>query len=242
MTCFTRKNIDSIESLGEILVRHREYKGVSLERAAAAIQVDPKYLRLLEADDYRNMPEGVYMKNFLKRYADFLNIGANLAILIFEKEKSVYFKTIVDRRPKIERHPILKRILHYFQPNFLKYYGIAIVSIAVFVYLGLSVNRIFAKPELIIKNPTVENLITAEKSIKIEGVTEREVELFVNSERLLGHANGEFEFTVDLQNGLNVIAIEARKKHSRPNIVYRRIIVKDDAEATPVAAIANGNN
>jgi len=226
MVSFQKKKIASIESLGEKLSHHRKEKKISLEQAAKKMQLSAKYLKFLENDDYDNLPAEVYSKNFLKKYAEFLSLNADTVIALFQREKQIYLKT---KKNKTKNHthfysPLLNLIL---KPAFLKYTVIFLVFILVLFYLGTSINKIFAPPELIIKHPEQHSIITDQKTIEINGVTEKEVELTINDKQILADNDGRFALWLDLQKGLNLIKITAKKKHSRANTIYRQIIVED---------------
>ena len=60
----------------------------------------------------------------------------------------------------------------------------------VIAYLGVSVNNIFAPPELIIKTPHEQSLITDNRTVQLEGITEKEVALTVNDRPILSDKDG----------------------------------------------------
>lgn len=62
-------------SLGETLNLAREKQGLSLEAIAAEIHVRPSVLRAIETDDTAGIPR-VYLKGYIRRYAQRLNIPA----------------------------------------------------------------------------------------------------------------------------------------------------------------------
>ena len=101
------------------------------------------------------------------------------------------------------------------------------------VYISYGVNRIFSPPELIIKNPSAGNIIVTTSNILIEGVTEKEVELLINNKQVLYDEDGRFSVNLDLQKGLNIIKISSSKKHSKPNIVYKQVVVDNIIESNP---------
>ena len=76
-------------------------------------------------------------------------------------------------------------------------------------------------------NQPAENLITLENQITIQGYSEKEVSLKINDRPLLSDKQGGFNLTIDLQKGLNIIKISAQKKHSKEQVVYRKIIVSE---------------
>ncbi len=70
------------ETIGQRLKRAREYRHLTLEKAAEATRIRPQYLQALEADDFSVMPSPVQARGFLRNYADYL--GLNLEQILAE--------------------------------------------------------------------------------------------------------------------------------------------------------------
>jgi len=62
------------ETIGQRLKKAREYRNLSLEKAADATHIRSVYLRALEADDFSTMPSPVQARGFLRNYAQYLNL------------------------------------------------------------------------------------------------------------------------------------------------------------------------
>jgi len=60
--------------LGELLERRRLEKGLSLREVEEATKIRTRYLQGLEREDYTVLPDAVYVRGFLKTYADFLGL------------------------------------------------------------------------------------------------------------------------------------------------------------------------
>lgn len=59
---------------GAQLATERMQQGYSLEYVAGKLHLRVKLIELLEADDYYNMPEPVFIKGYLRAYAKLLNL------------------------------------------------------------------------------------------------------------------------------------------------------------------------
>jgi cytoskeleton protein RodZ len=60
--------------LGDTLRQAREAKGLSLEQVEAATKIRSAYLQAMEEEAYERMPAPVYVRGFLKNYAQFLGL------------------------------------------------------------------------------------------------------------------------------------------------------------------------
>jgi len=62
------------ESIGQRLKKAREYRNLTLEKAADATHIRSVYLKALEADDFSTMPSPVQARGFLRNYAQYLDL------------------------------------------------------------------------------------------------------------------------------------------------------------------------
>jgi cytoskeletal protein RodZ len=61
-------------SLGEELRRERELREISLREISEATKISIRILEAIENDNYQILPGGVFNRNFLRAYADFIGI------------------------------------------------------------------------------------------------------------------------------------------------------------------------
>ncbi|HUT22551.1 MAG TPA: helix-turn-helix domain-containing protein [Candidatus Bipolaricaulota bacterium] len=228
MVSFNNKKINAIKTLGEKLQEHRLNYGLSLESISKETAINLKYLIALESDNYEKLPADIYTCNFLKKYAVFLDLNPETAIETYVQEKILYYKTKKQckeiRDKKIGK---VRKVVNFFlSPVFLKYSFSVVVVAALLIYIGWSVNRIFTPPHLVIMEPQ-DSLITVSRQLWIKGESEKEAFLTMNGQEIISDHDGRFSNKVDLQKGLNVIKITARKKHSKENVQYLQIILEE---------------
>jgi len=221
MTGFVSKKISKIQTLGERLAAHRSDLGLSIAKAAKLLNLNSRYLKLFESDAYQQLPADVYTWNILKNYSRLLKLNPDMVVETFKKEKDFHLKT-----QKQKEQIKVNRFLNFFlNPRLLKYAFVFLIIASVLFYLGYGINRIITPPILLVTSPE-KNIYTDKNEIEIAGVTEKEVDLRINDQPLLTDTSGRFLLTVNLLKGLNLIKISAQKKHSKPSIVYRQIIVQ----------------
>jgi cytoskeletal protein RodZ len=71
--------------LGNNLRQAREAKGLTLEQAEEATKIRSAYLQALEEERYDLMPAPVYVKGFLKNYAQFLGLDAKEIVSLYQQ-------------------------------------------------------------------------------------------------------------------------------------------------------------
>lgn len=226
MTGFISKKIESIVTLGEKLTTHRLVKNITQEKAAHLLNINVRYIKDLEKDNYKELPADVYTMNILRRYAELLDLNPYTVIDLFNKEKNIFIKT--QKKNHAGKITFWQRLANIFlNPKLLKYAAGIIILGAILSYIGWGINRIISPPRLDISSPA-DNLIIKEHQIEIKGSTEKEVNLTINNRLLLSDKDGNFSLNIDLQTGLNVINITAKKKYSKEQTIIRKIIVESD--------------
>ena len=73
------------ETLGEKLRQAREERGISISEVAEQTRISPHYLELIELDDYRTLPGGIFNKGFVKSYAKYVGIDEVEALQDYSK-------------------------------------------------------------------------------------------------------------------------------------------------------------
>jgi cytoskeleton protein RodZ len=63
--------------IGHLLEHARQRQSISLEEAERATMIRKDFLRQLESDDHSAMPEPIYVRGFVKAYANFLGLDGD---------------------------------------------------------------------------------------------------------------------------------------------------------------------
>jgi len=219
---FKKKNITD-PSVGETLQAQRQQKKLSLEAASAATKISVKYLTALENGDYKNLPDGVYARNFLREYCYYLKLDCKYLLESFKEEINLV-KIEEKDRPVFSRQ-LPKRQYFFSLPKVTRNIILLIAIILGFVYLGLRIEQVIAPYRLTIDFPP-ENYVTSERKITLTGQAEREARLFVNNQDVFSDETGRFSQEVNLKEGLNVITVKAKKKYGREATAVRQVLVK----------------
>lgn len=89
----TQMTMDSVEEPthekpGAQLAAARIQKGYTAEYVASKLHLRVRVIELLEADDYKNMPESVFIKGYLRAYAKLLDIAFQPLLDTFNSQHS----------------------------------------------------------------------------------------------------------------------------------------------------------
>ncbi len=218
---FIANNIqDDSLSPGELLRRRRQKKKISLNQISKETGIKETYLEAIETDKIDILPSGVYIKSFISRYAEFLDLDikdmfpdAKAKTQNGVKQKSLFVKQVVRGKyfwsmPKLAKSVLL----------------VAIVGLG-FFYLLLSFKNITSSPRLDIFYPN-DNLIISKKDIEIKGNVNPGIKVVINGENILTDLDGDFSKNINLKDGINIVQIVAKKVYGRDTVVNRQILVK----------------
>ncbi|NEP14003.1 MAG: helix-turn-helix domain-containing protein [Symploca sp. SIO2C1] len=72
---FYQEQIEKLEELGSRLQQFRTQQSITLEEVAQRTRIQARLLRAIEEGDLEQLPEPVYIKGFIKRFADALGLN-----------------------------------------------------------------------------------------------------------------------------------------------------------------------
>ncbi len=205
---FVKKNVGTF-TLGERLNKLRSEKRITLGEVSKSTRIQVKYLEYLESGRFEKLPADVYVKGFLRSYAQYLGMDENYLMRLYEREKEIHnnIKKEEPKTPPWRGKPIrFSNII--ITPKFLVAFLVVFFVGLGFFYLYRELSIFISNPRLVITSP-INNFSTEEKAIMVEGVTEKDAKLFINGQSTIVDENGKFSEVLILQSGLNTIKIKA---------------------------------
>ncbi len=205
----------NIQALGAGLKTQRRQKKLEPEKVSKDLGIPLKYLEAMEDGRFFDLPNEKYAKKATRFYCRYLNL-----------DHEGYWKEIKRFQPFA---PISQNIKGW---DFWHWHAIGRkvliwgTVLLVLIFLGFSVERIFAAPRLEITSPKTLDLRTTDNQIEVVGKSQKEAEILVNNKEFFVDKDGIFKAPIDLQSGLNFIKIEAKKKYGRTSDVLIRVLVK----------------
>lgn len=213
MNGFTKKSIRTL-TLGEKLKKLRSDKRISLNEVSRLTKIQIAYLEYLEEGEYEKLPADVYVKGFLRSYADFLGVDGQIMLKLYEKEKGIRNNLEKKRKPKKEKVKPLNVSSFIFTPQKILFLAIFVIVLCGLIFLFREINSFGSQPSLVIFSPE-NNSEVSENSIFVEGTTDKDALLFINEQPILVGDEGKFKESVTLQAGINSINIKAINKFEK---------------------------
>jgi len=212
---FTKKSVGTL-TLGEKLKKLRSEKRFSLNEVSRITRIQAIYLEYLEEGLYEKLPADVYVKGFLRSYADFLGTNEQILIKLYEKEKGIRKNVEESKFPQVNKAVSKPINISAFvvTPQKLAVYIIALLIIAGIAYLYREIGSFSDAPRLIILNPAADAKVE-NNSLSVEGMTEKDAKLFINDQPILVNDDGKFKENLTLQKGVNTINLKAINKFGK---------------------------
>lgn len=208
------KNNQSPNPLGNLLREARASQGVSLSKASKDLGVAVKYLEAVENNNPQQLPGKEYFNFFLKKYCSYLKLD----YLSLQK--------LTDKQSESASNDKTKNVNSFSWSKFNRSFFYFIAIVALLSFLFWNVEAIFRPPQLEIFSPA-DGVITFERQLEIKGKSTKEAEVSINNRPVLVDSDGRFSALIDLQKGLNLIKISAKKRYGRASIAEVRVLFNE---------------
>lgn len=219
MALFSKKSIMQTATLGERLREVREESRCALAEASQATGVPQHHLEALERGDYDRLPGDIYVRNFLRRYAQFLKLNEERVLESYAAERALVKPTERRLPGPAPTHTSLTLTLA------TKRIAIGAVALAVLVYLGVELRHILAAPNLAVDEPA-SSIITRSPVIDVAGRTDPEAAVVINGQAVQVAEDGRFRESVTLHPGRNTIQVTAVKKRGKRYTISREVVLE----------------
>jgi len=218
MNGFIKKSIGTL-TLGEKLKKLRSDRRISLSEVSKHTRIQVKYLEYLEEGRYEKLPADVYVRGFLKNYADFLGVDANILIRLYEKEKGIKDNLEKNKNRELaqERAKPLKINSFVLTPKIITISSIILLTLGGFFYLYKEVGSFASAPILVVLSPE-QNAFISGNAVLVEGKTEKDARLFINEQAILVNDDGKFREELTLQAGNNFITVKAVNRFEKETV------------------------
>ena len=241
LTRFKTKKVNITVTVGECLKKKREEKGISIKEINEKLKIKMSYLEDLEENNYDKLPPDVYVKGFIRSYAQFVGFNAQKMVDLYSKEKLINDKIENKKNPKRKINKGRKFLISNYiiiTPKILTViFSLFILSIIGY-YLWHQISSFNSTPYLFISSPIADQ--ASDKSeIEIAGQTEAQAVLKINGEDVFIDSDGYFSEIIPLESGNNVLVVEATNRFNRTARQVRNIVYEKKLDPVPVDFLEN---
>ncbi|PIP27155.1 MAG: hypothetical protein COX30_03440 [Candidatus Moranbacteria bacterium CG23_combo_of_CG06-09_8_20_14_all_39_10] len=243
---FTKKSVRT-QTLGEKLRNFRSEKRISLLEVSRSTRIQFKYLECLEEGNYGELPADVYVKGFLRGYAEFFGVDERILIRQYEKEKGIKINLEKANGTRVEKKEPINISPFLITPKIIAIAAGALLVFGGLFYLYREIGAFANKPTLVILSPN-QNAVESSNSVVVSGATDKDAKVFINNQPVLVSDEGKFNENLALQFGTNAINIKSVNRFDRvttENLLiqstYQQAPINDAPENTQIEIVPENN-
>lgn len=203
---------------GEVLKAKREKLRKGLSIISEETKIQKRYLQYIENNDFSKFDSEVFLVGFIKIYAKYLDLDSVKVLALYRRSNPTKRINTVKRKD----NNIFKKPKITITPRILITISIILFVLGIFTYIGIQIYKFQSPPKLAITEPLNDSTVT-ENMINIKGTVSQEATLDINGE-LVNSNNGKFEHTIQLNEGINIINVKARKNSN--NVLETTEVIK----------------
>lgn len=222
-----------MKTVGEILAEARLSKGITLSEAERNTKIRVETIQALEENNFAILPSSVYIRGFIKNYADYLGLDPERTLAIFRRqfeEKPSGDPIIPDLSPK--ESPKLT-----LTPSRVLGLGVSILVLGFLGYLLAQYQSFAAAPLIDISSPK-DGLQVNNGTIEVSGRTDPDASLRINGQSVQLTESGAFSVSVTLPDGTTQLTFSATNKLGRVTTVNRIVNVAVARASEPIGPAA----
>ncbi len=204
-------------TLGEKLKKIRSEYRISLNEVYKQTKIQVKYLEYLENGEYEKLPAEVYVRGFVRSYAQFLGTDEEVLVKMYERERNI--QKNLKKEQFQEQTKSTFNFPHFIvTPKLFIVSGVIVVALSGFIYLYREFQSFASVPRLVILEPSDGQVINTH-DVSVRGTTEKDASVIINGQSVLVHDNGEFSEQVGLQPGLNTFTVVSSNKFKKEKVI-----------------------
>lgn len=212
-----------MQTVGQLLKKTREEKGLTLESVEESTKIRLRYLEALEKDDYRALPSAIAARGFIRNYGKLLSLPNETLQALFRRDFLETDSGQVVPRGMVK--PLNEPEVFSWNPKRTAFLLTGIVVLALGFYFIRQLIFLGSSPSLRFIQPQEGQNIDAHELVVV-GQTDPEAAVQINGQLAQVEKDGSFRFSLDLPSGKNVITITSTSKSNKVTKLTRTVYIK----------------
>lgn len=194
-------------TVGEVLKNKRQNLKITIDIASSDTKIQKRYLEYIENNEFSPFESDVFLTGFIKIYAEYLDLDVNKILALYRRTNPVKKE---DEKVAYKRNSSQKGKLSIFTPQSVMITLLIVFAIGIITYIAMQIYKFQTPPNLTIEQPS-QDITVEENSVSVKGKTDTNVVVEINDIVISTDEFGNFEKKVDLNEGINLITIKAKK-------------------------------
>lgn len=223
---FVTKKIGA-QMLGETLLEARRKKSISIKALSRHLNIKKEYLEALEAGNFRSLPADIYIRSYLETLASYLELEQENLIGLYQQERGIQKQIKISSSSARKKNYKIPKII--ITPRTFYIGLVSLIVLLLFVYLWYEFSGLSRLPKVNVYEPSYDQTIK-DNVITLSGQTDPDALLTINDQLIYIDSSGSFKEKIGLQQGINVIKVQATNRLGRKSTIERKIIVEKPKE------------
>jgi len=215
----------NIIQLGSILRESREAQGISIEKMAARTHIKVEHLINIETENFEKMPPKIFIKGIVAKYCEVCNLAKDEMLDRFDRY------LIEDTKVNTRHDKLFKeRKKMHSKWNFSRLFLILFLGLVGF-FIVIQASSLLLPPKIEIYYPS-SDLSSDAPSVEISGRVLRTKEFMINNQVVNVDKEGNFNYVLALESGVNNILIVAKNNWGKTSEILRKVIYMSTTSTT----------
>lgn len=215
-----------MKNVRSILKNERKRQNLTIGQVADQTKIPIKKLEALESGRYEEFDSEVYLKGFLRNYANFLKLEIDKVMAVYRRERGINEEQIISASDHGGEKPSF-----VLTPAKVTIFLVSFAIIVLITFVGIQINRIVRPPTLTltlpvaVEAPSETNFETDLPVITFAGSIEAGSVLTINGNNV--NTNNLQEFRLEdyaLEPGPNKIIFEAENQFLKKNTITLTVV------------------
>ncbi|KUK76550.1 MAG: Uncharacterized protein XD93_0850 [candidate division WS6 bacterium 34_10] len=196
-------------TVGEVLKKQRKELGKTVEQVALDTKIQPRFITYIESNDFEKFDSPIYAQGFIKIYAKYLELNEDRILALYRRSvPNDNQKNSLNRETQIVKHRNIS-----ISPKLIAIAFSILFLLGILGYIGFQIYQFQNPPTITIQSPENGQTVS-EKEISVTGSVDSNSVLFVNDQPIEISPEGNFNYSIKLNPGVNIITVLAKKNNS----------------------------
>ena len=227
-----------IQSLSNIILEALRSRDFTVEKLGQLTGISENHLEAILEERFDKLPAQPYIGGYIIKIADVLDLNGKELWDQYLKDLQVIRRS--GSEDQLPQNRFTSRI------RFNKRSFLAIIIIVILIGYGLiRTTYTLRKPGFDLINLHENFLTVQEPTFKIIGTIQSNVKLTMNGETIYADANGNFEETIQLNLGVNILEFKSKRFLGQEQTIIKQLVYQEPLDQEPLdnqeALIDNAN-